>query len=489
MSEVHVSGDVAVRTSAPPAAPTVDVELPPPPPTDPDKAPEFPVASWPEDPGEREDLAIRQSVRELNKQRAERGDRWVTDGGFDQQAPVAKWDASSLPEPGEHESAFRQARRASDALKQARMAVKTAAFETLPSMTPQESRDAAEIFDKMPAVKIPTVSDRGEPVPLLDDRQPVDASLDGFKNLAEAARAMKNYRAFEQQRAQNLMAELQARDDAQNAELQKALAAPTAPEPAPQSQPQLDAAVAQERARLADQARRMELHTQFQRLSAEGQAAANERAQIYQWAQQSYTPGELSGQQPVQGDERAAWLAEASNRFNELESIVRNANTVAAAQQQHIAAARQAQIDRWGDSQDDIFNRQLAERHPQLAADRSKMQKAAKSYLRQTTGLTDAQIAQQWRAGRWRSAPEQMILADAVAHQIGRDSLKSLPSKRVHAPPPVAPGVYRPAGADAEADIGRLQRELDNAPTQRAQLAIARKLTQARRAAGLLNQG
>ena len=62
MSEVIVSGDTAIRTSAPPEAPTIDVELPPPPPTDPDKAPEFPVADWPENPAEREDLAIRQSV-------------------------------------------------------------------------------------------------------------------------------------------------------------------------------------------------------------------------------------------------------------------------------------------------------------------------------------------------------------------------------------------------------------------------------------------
>jgi len=480
---IQISGDTAIR-SAPVEAPSIDVELPAPPPPDPDKAPEFPVASWPEDPAEREDLAIRQSVKELNKQRAERGDRWVTSDGFDQKSPVATWDASSLPESGSHESPYRQARRASDALRSARMAAKAAAFETLPSMTPQESRQAAEIFDKIPVVRVSTVSDRGEPVPALDDHQPVDAALDGFKNLAEANRAMKNWRTFAQQQEQNLMAELQGREEQQSAELQKALAAPTVSDPAPAPQPQLDAALAQERAQLAEQQQRMALHAQFQRLSAQGQAAASERMQIQQWAAQNYVPGELSGQQPVQGDERAAWLNEASRRYNELESIVRNANTVAVAQQQQIVQARQAQIDQWAQQQDDAFNRALAERHPQLAADPSKMQKAAKNYIRGTTGLNDAQIAQQWRAGRWRSAPEQMILADAVAHQMGRDSLKSL--KRVHALPPVAPGVYRPAGADAEADIGRLQRELDNAPTQRQQLAIARKLTQAKRAAGQL---
>jgi hypothetical protein len=209
--------------------------------------------------------------------------------------------------------------------------------------------------------------------------------------------------------------------------------------------------------------------------------------QIQQWALQNYAPSELSGQMPVEGEERAAWLNEASRRFNELEAVVRNANTVAQASQHQIAQARQQQIDQWGASQDDIFNRALAQRHPQLAADSSKMQKAAKKYLRETTGLTDAQIAQQWRSGRWRSAPEQMILADAVAHQMVRESMKNV--RRAHAPPVVAPGVYRPRGADDEANVAALQRELENAPTQRQQLAIARRLTQAKRAAGQLNQG
>jgi hypothetical protein len=208
--------------------------------------------------------------------------------------------------------------------------------------------------------------------------------------------------------------------------------------------------------------------------------------QIQQWAMQNYAPSELSGQQPVQGDERAAWLNEASHRFNELESVVRNANTVAQASQQQIAQARQQQIDQWGASQDDIFNRALAQRHPQLAADSSRMQKAAKQYIRQTTGLTDAQITQQWRAGRWRSAPEQMILADAVAHQMARESMKNV--RRAHAPPPVAPGVYRPRGADSAADISRLEREIADAPTLKQQQALALRLTKARRAAGLLTQ-
>src|SRR6516162_274439 len=153
---IQISGDTAIR-SAPVEAPSIDVELPAPPPPDPDKAPEFPVASWPEDPAEREDLAIRQSVRELNKQRAERGDRWVTSDGYDQQAPIAQWSADSLPEPGSHESPYRQVRRASEALREARMAATGKRFEQLPSMSPQEGREAAEIFDRIPATKVNVV--------------------------------------------------------------------------------------------------------------------------------------------------------------------------------------------------------------------------------------------------------------------------------------------------------------------------------------------
>jgi len=467
--EVIISGNTAYR-----APPTVEVNLEPAPSEQPKDVENVVMRRIGGEPIHHDDSGS--ELREEIRKRRE--------GAED---PITEWRADDvLPEPGPSESTDKQIRKASESLYRARMAATAAEFEQFPGVNPEQGRIAAEAVATMPPTKVVPVGDAGQPIQPLRDDQPV-TELDSFQNMNEAKRAMSQYRDHVGRQQVALLNELQAREDQQNAELNAALNAPVAPEPAPQQQ-QPDA-LAHERARLAEQQQRIAVHTNFQRLSAQGQAAANELAQLQQWAAQNYTPGELAGNQPVQGDERAAWLAEASNRFNELESIVRNANTVAQASQQHIAAARQAQIDQWAQGQDDQFNSQLAARHRSFAANPDKMRSAAKEYLKRTTGLTDAQIAQQWRAGRWRSAPEQMILADAVAHQMGRDSLKSLPSKRVHAPPPVAPGVYRPAGADAEADVAALQRALDNAPTQRAQLAIARKLTQAKRAAGQLNQG
>jgi hypothetical protein len=210
--------------------------------------------------------------------------------------------------------------------------------------------------------------------------------------------------------------------------------------------------------------------------------------QIQQWAAQSYTPGELQGQ-PVQGDERRAWLAEAGRRYNALQQGMQTASTVRTAQQTHVAQARQQQINKWGEQQDELFNRQLANRHPQLAADPAKMQRAAKDYLIKTTGLTEKEITQRWRAGQWRSAPEQMILADAVSAHMARENARNLNARRASVPPVQRPGVFQPRGAGDLEQISNLKQQLSEARGDRASLEIARKLTQAKRAAGQLYNG
>jgi hypothetical protein len=475
---IQISGDTAIR-SAPVEAPSIDVELPAPPPPDPDKAPEFPVASWPEDPAEREDLAIRQSVKELNKQRAERGDRWVTSDGFDQKSPVATWDASSLPESGSHESPYRQARRASDALRSARMAAKAAAFETLPSMTPQESRQAAEIFDKIPVVRVSTVSDRGEPVPALDDHQPVDAALDGFKNLAEANRAMKNWRTFAQQQEQNLMAELQGREALQNAELQQALAAPTAPEPAPQQQqPQPDAQAQQARALEAQ--RRAAAY--WQNISEGERAAANEIGEIRQWLPAEFTQQELRDPSLVTDPERRGWLATAVDRHNALLGHLQQSQHLRNAQQIVATQARDQQLAQWGKQHDDVFQRELERRHPQLWANQGKMREAAKRYLKEDMGMSQEQIDAQWKAGSLRTAQGQLMLADAIAAKMARESVsaKALAQHRRPVPPVQVPGVSRPRGAASEDEMRDLYRQLDGAKGDRA-IKIATRIGQLKR--------
>jgi hypothetical protein len=418
----------------------------------------------------------------LRKQREERGDNpWTTTDGYDQTGPIAKWNADSLPEAGEHESPYRQARRASDALRSARMAAKAAAFETLPSMTPQEAQEAAEIFDKIPVVKIPTVSDRGEPVPLLDDHQPVDAALDGFKNLAEASRAMKNYRAFAQQQEQNLMAELQAREDQQNAELQKALAAPTAPAPepaAPQPQPEIE----RQRAAVAEQQRRLAVQQYWQNLSNAERAAAQEAQDIRDWLPAAYSQDELRNPALISDPERRGWLATAVDKHNALLGQLQQGQQIRNAAVIQANQAQAAQAAQFSKQSDDQFQAWLEREHPQYASGRARQElmEVAKS-------VVSPAIAESYkRGGEARSLEGQKLIAESAMWRLAQKRAREIPSKRVHAPPPIAPGVYRPAGADAEADVAALQRALDNAPTQRQQLAIARKLTQAKRAAGQL---
>jgi len=106
-------------------------------------------------------------------------------------------------------------------------------------------------------------------------------------------------------------------------------------------------------------------------------------------------------------------------------------------------------------------------------------------YLIKTTGLTQEQIAQQWNNGRWRSAPEQMIIADAIAHEAARESMRNLNAKRAFSPVQ-APGAYQPTRGAADLDqVRAIERALDGATGKRA-LELGRQLIQAKRAAGLL---
>jgi hypothetical protein len=112
--------------------------------------------------------------------------------------------------------------------------------------------------------------------------------------------------------------------------------------------------------------------------------------------------------------------------------------------------------------------------------------RATNRALKESTGLTDEQIGAEWSKGRWRSVPEQKMLARLGREQLLREGAKNLAAKRAPVPPVQVPGVARPAGADAASSIAVLQEQLSAAPNQNAALKIAMRLTQAKRAAGLL---
>src|SRR5262249_43326357 len=132
-----------------------------------------------------------------------------------------------------------------------------------------------------------------------------------------------------------------------------------------------------------------------------------------------------------------------------------------------------------------MFDRAVKTSHPHLAADKAKMHKATEKYLIKTTGWTKDQITAEWRNGRWRSFPEQMILADAISHEMARESMRDLNSKKVHEPSPQRPGVFVATNAEGFDRVRDLENELAGAKGQRA-LQLAMRLTQAKRATGAL---
>jgi len=78
-----------------------------------------------------------------------------------------------------------------------------------------------------------------------------------------------------------------------------------------------------------------------------------------------------------------------------------------------------------------------------------------------------------------------MIIADAVAHEMARESMRDLNAKKAYTPP-VSSYASRPRGAGDLDQVRSIERQLDGATGQRA-LKLAQQLTQARRAAGLLH--
>jgi hypothetical protein len=392
--------------------------------------------------------------------------------------PIVEWRAGDLDPAGEHEGHHKQIKRASEALFNARQAATAKYFQQYPSVTEEQSHIAAEAVASMPPVKVVPVGDEGRPIQPLRDDQPI-TELDSFRNMNEAKRGMSQYRDWVEREQTALLNDLMAREQQQNAEVQAPLNAPTAPEPAPPSPPP---EIERERAQVVEQQRRLAVQQYWQNLSNAEREAAQEAQDIRDWLPAAYAQDELRNPTLIADPQRRGWLATAVDKHNALlgqlqqSQQIRNAAVVQANQAQ---AARAAQF---GKQADDQFNDWLAREHPQYASGRARQElmEVAKS-------VVSPAIAESYkRGGEARSLEGQKLIAESAMWRLAQKRAREIPNKRAPVPPVQRPGVYRPAGADAEADVGRLQRELDNAPTQRAQLAIARKLTQAKRAAGQL---
>jgi hypothetical protein len=196
MSEVVISGNVAV-TKAP--AP-IKVDMPP---------PVAPAETIPQDSG---DIRLKRISDPIESGEDGRGLREEVRRQQREADPIYEWKAdAAMPEPGPSESWGKQLRRASESQYEARLSTLAQDLQQVPGATSESARRAAEFMADPPPIKVVPVSDAGQFLPPLLDDQPVSAEHEGFRNMAEASRAMKNYRDLEDRQRQALADELTQR--------------------------------------------------------------------------------------------------------------------------------------------------------------------------------------------------------------------------------------------------------------------------------------
>jgi hypothetical protein len=403
-----------------------------------------------------------------------------------------------MPEAGSHESFGKQIRRASESMMTARLAATAKEFSKVPGATEESAQRAAQFLADPPPVKVIPVGDNGQAIlPLLDD-QPVRWQDDvSFRNMAEANRAMRNYRDAEDRAAQALADELTQRQEqlTREAEQVKAqeFALASKQEAARTQQVQAAHAAAatraQQEAAALQQVRQMSLNEAqlAARIQQHEQQIFQRYPEVLDWQAWEHTQ-KTNPARAAEIQREGAKSQAAVAQFAKLQEDRRLREYALGQHQVQVATAQRAA---WNEQQDSAFQNALAGRHPQFSSDtgRAKLQRLAREYLEKDLGLTKAQIDAEWSGGALRSAGAQMMLADAVAHRAAKESLRDLNSRRAPVPEVQRPGVSQPRGAVDLDRIANLQRQLGEARGDRAALEIARKLTQAKRAAGELYNG
>jgi len=484
MTEVVISGDTVVRKEpAPP--PTIRVDMPPPvaPPEQlPDRGEGADVrlkniGGEPIEAGE-DGRGLREEVRRQQRERAD---------------PIYEWKAdAAMPPPGEHEAFSKQLRRASKSQYEARLSTLAQDLRQIPGATPESARRAAEFMADPPPIPVTPVSDAGQPLARLLDDQPV-TEYESFRNLAEAKRAMRNYRDLEDRQRLELAAELtrveqetRVAEQVQAQQAAQAQAEQKEVERAQQAQAAHVAAAtrAQQEAAALQQVRQMSLNEAqlAARIQQHEQQIFQRYPEVLDWQSWEHT----QKTNPARAAEIQREGAKSQAAVAQFAKLQQDRQLREYALGQHQAQQAAAQRAAWNEQQDSAFQNALASRHPQFSSDtgRTKLQRLAREYLEKDLGLTKAQIDAEWSRGALRSAGAQMMLADAAVLKAGRDSMLDLNSKRAQIPQVQRPGVHRPAGAAALDQIHTLERQLENA-TGYQSLKLATKLHQLRREAGL----
>ena len=428
-------------------------------------------------------LAIEEATRELREQRKQTGDPWNP-------GPIMKRRYTGGDAPDE--ITLRRAnedlgftKRGEIAAEQVEAAKRMFGddFEPTPEVIKATVDDAHRWDDgiKAPPVKIGLRVD-GQEIKPLDDDWPMLAS-DALPNAKLAAKFVGDWRQAREQEAQQFAAALdQAKSDKLAAEAQERhrVEAEAAQRKDQQEQQAREAQATEQR-------RQQELVQGFQQVShAEAQLAQ----EVNRWDAWAHQFPEMRDQASFDlmvrtSPERHQQFQEARQQRDAAAQRLNELRLVRTAAQQNIAAVRQQQLDQWSRGEDQRFWGVLEKKYPALAKDPAKLHRATSDYLKRTTGLSEQQITAAWKAGKWRSAGEQVILLDAVVSDMARNGRKELAAHRALLPPVQRPGTYRPAGADAESDIGALERRMQNAKP-REQIRLAARLTAAKRAAGQL---
>jgi hypothetical protein len=472
---------------------------------------------------------IRESVRVLNEKRER---QWESGAGGDD--PFAEQHAPVI------ERHYDRRDKSTKTLKQATTDLSNRHFEELPDVQqnaawagaePAQLRQLgkdpdwvaqrrpdwtpAEVSEyvrtgAMPPDKIGVVDDRGRLAPALQDKS--GSVLDVprnqlFKNVREGTRAQANFRQadadFRAEQAQEqarLLAELQQGQQpdqpAQAQPVQEAAQPQPAQQPQPQPQPrQVDPVERQRRAlqwehQAVSDIRKLsvaEMHTitEWNRLQAQMQTIPEFANQAL--LNETYTkdPARYAQLTKVAQEVAAHGQALAQRLHQQQEVRVTRENQLA---QAYETQRRQVRAE-YAKKEDDAFHAALAREMPQFAskAARDELNKNARALMKRA-GLDDQQIALHWTHGLpidLRQHQVQMVLAKAAAWDAAQAKMGDIANKRASIPPVQRPGVARPRGAGADADIAGLERQVANL-SGNAQLRAATRLTQARRAAGRL---
>lgn len=307
----------------------------------------------------------------------------------------------------------------------------------------------------------------------------------------DAAREVKAFREAAAAQQQALLEQLTQQEQAAQAEQQAA---------AEQQQPAQQPQQPQQQQPDPTAAERQQLAAAAQYYAIAARATEGERhaaAQIKAWTEnfnhtypEANSPAAMAELQRTNVQRFAALQRDAQRCAQNIDAYVKQGMAATQAREQsesqlaaHQHAATRAAWHEFRERNDRLAHQRI----PELADTQkaAALRDGTKAMLREH-GFDERELSSAWdgQSGfSLRDGRVQAVLADAARWRMAMANKNSIASKRLQPPPVQRPGTARPRGADNEADIARLQRELANA-SGAAAVRIATKLHQLQRQAG-----